>query len=134
MDSEQNVRVAIKGLKHSGNNFAAVAEGEAAVLEMMRKLTNQPHLMKAIAYYRQGEEHYFMFPWAELGNLWEFWQNNTPKTDEGYIVWIFTQLTGLAGALECLHHRARYTEENYRHGDLKPANILCFKTENVQGD
>jgi serine/threonine protein kinase len=75
-----------------------------------------------------------MFPWAELGNLGEFWKNTTPKTEPDYIIWVFTQLTGLARAIECLHHRATTTEENYRHGDLKPSNILCFKTVDGRKD
>jgi serine/threonine protein kinase len=134
LDNEGNVLVAIKELKPSGKNFAAIAEGEAVVLEMMRGLTDQPHLIKAIAYYQKGDGHYFMFPWAELGDLWEFWKNTTPKTERDYIIWAFTQLTGLARALECLHHRASTSEENYRHGDLKPLNILCFKTKGGQKD
>jgi serine/threonine protein kinase len=134
LDNEGNVLVAIKELKRSGQNFAAVAEGEAVALEMMRELSDQPHLIKAIAYYQKGDGHYFMFPWAELGNLGEFWKNTTPKTEPDYIIWIFTQLTGLARAVECLHHRTNSNEENYRHGDLKPLNILCFKTEDGRND
>jgi serine/threonine protein kinase len=132
LDDKGNVVVAIKELKRSGKDFAAIAEGEAVVLEMMRGLTDQPHLIKAIAYYQKGNGHYFVFPWAELGNLWEFWITTTPKTERDYMLWVFTQLTGLARALECLHHRASTSEENYRHGDLKPLNILCFKTKGGQ--
>jgi serine/threonine protein kinase len=134
VDSQGNRRVAIKELKRSGENFESVAEGEAAVLEKMRGFQND-HLIKAIAYYQKGREYYFMFPWAELGNLWEFWKNHTPKTERNYIIWVFTQLTGLASAVEALHHEIANTAgANCRHGDLKPANILCFKTKGGQED
>ena len=132
MDDQNNHRVAIKQLKQSGPNFKKVAADEASVLEIMRELGEEHHLIKAIAYYRKGEDlHYFIFPWAELGNLWEFWtsRNKSPETDPDYMIWALTQLTGLASALEALHHMATDTDVNCRHGDLKPLNILCFKTE-----
>lgn len=134
MDDRGNPRIAIKELKRSGENFENVAEGEASVLEIMRGFQNE-HLIRAIAYYRKGDEHYFMFPWAEMGNLCEFWKQNTPKTEPRYIIWVLTQLTGLAHAIEILHHEVRHqSEANCRHGDLKPANILCFKTKGGQQD
>jgi serine/threonine protein kinase len=137
LDDEGNPRVAIKELRWSGQNFAAVAEGEATVLEMMREVKDQIHLIKAIAYYQKGDNHYFMFPWAELGNLWEFMLEHHPdKTDPGYIIWFFTQLYGLAGALQGLHYMAtnQGSSRNCRHGDLKPTNILCFKTRDSPKD
>jgi serine/threonine protein kinase len=132
VDDQNNHRVAIKQLKQSGPNFKKVVADEASVLEIMRELGEEHHLIKAIAYYRKGEDlHYFIFPWAELGNLWEFWtsRNKSPETDPDYMIWALTQLTGLASALEALHHMATDTDVNCRHGDLKPLNILCFKTE-----
>lgn len=94
---------------------------EADVLEMMRGLPSK-HLIKTIAYYQHGDHHYFMFPWAEHGNLWEFWMKGaTASLSKPYIIWVFKQLKGLAVALEQLHGKS-----NCRHGDLKPENILCF--------
>lgn len=40
--------------------------------------------------------------------------------------WFFTQLVGLASAIENLHHPKQNPQESCRHGDLKPENILCF--------
>ncbi|CZR58814.1 uncharacterized protein PAC_08706 [Phialocephala subalpina] len=133
MDDQGNPRVAIKQLKHSGGDFKNVAEGEASVLEIMRTFQNE-HLIKAIAYYKKDGKHYFMFPWAEMGNLSEFWKENTPKTEPYYIAWMLTQLSGLASAIQEMHHMAAESESNCRHGDLKPANILCFRTQNGRGD
>ncbi|KAH7156589.1 hypothetical protein EDB81DRAFT_928634 [Dactylonectria macrodidyma] len=125
LDTNGNPRVALKTLKNTDKNFA---EQEAAVLETMRGLKSE-HLIKAIAYYKQGKSHCFMFPWAEQGNLWEFWMNkqNTPNTSRSCLTWVFTQLTGLALAIEELHTPTQ-SRGGCRHGDLKPENILCFQS------
>lgn len=94
-----------------------------------------PHLIWAIAYFTLGDKRYIMSPWAEFGNLREFWdqdkidascRNLTPRIFK----WAFTQLVGLAGAINSLHDDP-VTKGSWRHGDLKPENILCFK--NVGG-
>jgi serine/threonine protein kinase len=85
------------------------------------------HLVKAIAYLYNDTrtEHTFIFPWAEYGNLWEFWnhQKIVPE-DREYFVNVFKQLTCLACAID------EISNEGLRHGDLKPENIVCFKTDN----
>jgi len=135
LDNQGNPRVAIKQLQQQGDDLESVAQGEADVLNLMRNLKHK-HLIEAIAYYRQGERHYFMFPWAEEGNLWDVWKKKTPSTDRTFIIWVFTQLIGLTGAIEKLHHGdgKLMLNSNCRHGDLKPANILCFKTKDGQED
>ncbi|RSL49704.1 hypothetical protein CEP54_012298 [Fusarium duplospermum] len=121
-DNPGNPRVAVKELLSSE---PGPAEQEASVLEMVRGLPSD-HMIKAIAYYQHGEKHYFMFPWAEHGNLWEFWTTGSgARLDKPYIIWVFRQLTGLADAIEKLHDRSQ--SRSCRHGDLKPENILCFR-------
>lgn len=93
------------------------------MLELIKRFRSD-HLIKAIAYYRHDEYHYFMFPWAEYGNLWEFWDNQA-SLEKPYLVWVFQQLHGLAAAIEELHGQT--DSMNCRHGDLKPENILCFR-------
>ncbi|KAH7155791.1 hypothetical protein B0J13DRAFT_521913 [Dactylonectria estremocensis] len=131
LDGDENPRVALKMLK---NPDRKIAEQEATVLEMMRGLKSE-HLIKAIAYYQQENDHYFMFPWAQQGNLWEFWTNKqyTPSTDRRFLTWAFTQLTGLAFAIEELHTQTQ-SQGGCRHGDLKPENILCFQSRVHRGD
>jgi serine/threonine protein kinase len=56
-----------------------------------------------------------IFPWADGGNLKEYWKTLADKErtpDLG--VWALRQMLGLSEALAALHIR------NCRHGDLKP--------------
>jgi serine/threonine protein kinase len=63
-----------------------------------------------------------MFPWANGGDLQEFWEyeDSRERTPE-LILWSFQQMLGLASALKALHLA------NYCHGDLKPEHILHFR-------
>ncbi|KAL2689170.1 hypothetical protein Neosp_003222 [[Neocosmospora] mangrovei] len=124
-DESGNPRVAVKRLLSVDQD---PADREAKVLEMMRGLQSD-HMIKAIAYYVYDGKHHFMFPWAEHGNLWEFWtKGQRPSLERPYIISVFTQLRGLADALEQLHDK-----KICRHGDLKPENILCFSQDNNDG-
>ncbi|CAI0642010.1 unnamed protein product [Colletotrichum noveboracense] len=128
-DKEGHPLVAIKSLKdlnRSNIDFQRAADTEAEVLQMIRDLRH-PHLIRAIAYYTRGNKHFLVFPWAAGGNLRDFWQKDPPqKLDADFLAWAFTQLSGLASAMEKLHS----SERNCRHGDLKPENILCFENIN----
>lgn len=124
-DESGNPRVAVKKLLSSDQD---PADREAKVLEMMRGLQTD-HMIKAIAYYIYDDKHHFIFPWAEHGNLWEFWtKGQGPSLERPYIIWVFRQLRGLADAIEQLHEK-----KICRHGDLKPENILCFSQDNNDG-
>jgi serine/threonine protein kinase len=90
---------------------------------MIRNL-NHPHLIRSFAYYKKGKSHFLIFPWADHGNLREFWKKSPPGLDQQYLKWVFKQFRGLAGAIERLHHSQE--DKATRHGDLKPENILCF--------
>jgi serine/threonine protein kinase len=132
----------------------SVADREANGLELMRD-AHCDHLITATAYYQHKGGHFFIFPLAEQGNLWEFWtkKENIPIHDRPYLTWVFAQLTGLAQGIEKLHHPSSsqtrsnksgskskenndhsYSSDNScRHGDLKPENILCFKAKQKCG-
>ncbi|KAI8952093.1 hypothetical protein F4801DRAFT_589163 [Xylaria longipes] len=122
LDDDKNFCVAVKKLIHSNEEEA---DKEAIALEDIRKSSNV-HLIKAIAYIRTEPkiEYSFVFPWAEHGNLWDFWvrQEGVP-TDREYFIRVFRQLTCLACAINEL------SDKGLRHGDLKPENIVCFKTD-----
>ncbi|KAF9873488.1 heterokaryon incompatibility protein [Colletotrichum karsti] len=93
---------------------------EADNLEKLRNYKSN-HLIKPIAAYQHNEDRCLLFPWAQGGNLAEYWSRNSGNSlTRNQLAWIFGQLTGLFEALEELH------ANNCRHGDLKPENILLF--------
>jgi serine/threonine protein kinase len=90
------------------------------------------HLIKAIGYYTLGDKRYIMSPWAGLGNLREFWEEDRTNPSRRILThrllgWMFTQLCGLTNAVRNLHSDPG-TKDSWRHGDLKPENILCFES------
>jgi serine/threonine protein kinase len=107
----------------SHEEFEAIVQTEVSALERMRNI-NHPHLIQAIAYYKKGSKHCVIFPWAQRGNLRDFWKKPPPKLSPQYLKWAFNQFLGIAGAIERLHHSDK--DQAIRHGDLKPENILCF--------
>ncbi|KAK1965417.1 kinase domain-containing protein [Colletotrichum sublineola] len=137
LDNDGNPHVAVKKLLARGTaeKFQEVVENEASVLGRFQDY-NHPHFIRAIARYTQENHHYFIFPWAQGGNLREFWKHqpslssasrNFSPDDWGvYIRWFFDQLVGLADAIEKLHYPPNEFGVSCRHGDLKPENILCF--------
>lgn len=53
----------------------------------------------------------------------DFWRENEPRLTTTLVKDVIHQLHGLADALEKIH------QSNYRHGDMKPENILRMRTE-----
>jgi serine/threonine protein kinase len=117
--------IAMKELKKhsqfSEQEFKDAAKSEADVLKMMKQLNHQ-HFIQIIAYYEIDDGRYFLFPWAKYGNLRDYWRNQNPSLSQSDLEWFFSQLVGLAEAIQKLHD-----EGGCRHGDIKPQNILCFE-------
>lgn len=109
-----------------------VFEREAKALSEISDLQHD-HIIERVSAITRGEKHYFMFQWADGGNLREFWQTNpTTELTPGRVRDILIQLRGLTDALAALHfYRGN---GNYRHGDLKPENILRFKNPKFMND
>ncbi len=85
-----------------------------------------PHLIAVKAIIRNGGECYFMFPWADGGNLQESYrENRRPRLDPVFIKEIFQQLSRLADAIDAMHNLGD-SEGSFRLGDLKLENILRF--------
>jgi serine/threonine protein kinase len=101
---------------------------EARTLEKLNKLDHD-HLIKCIATYQQHGKYCFMFPWANGGNLRQFWvrEDHIPR-ELDLLIWVLQQMHGLAHGIMTLHQFNN--RENCRHGDLKPENILRFMSDN----
>ncbi|KAF4778688.1 serine/threonine protein kinase [Colletotrichum scovillei] len=76
------------------------------------------HLIRYLFFCKRDKSYFIAFPWAEGGNLQEFWMLHTSNKE--YMLWSLQQMLGISGALRKLH------DINFRHGDLKPGNILHF--------
>ncbi|KAF6818651.1 heterokaryon incompatibility protein [Colletotrichum plurivorum] len=114
-----SVAIALKKAKED-RELLEYFDKEAENLQNLRSYKSN-HLIKPIAAYQQGEDRCLLFPWAEGGNLAQYWSRKPgPSLPDNERKWVFGQLTGLFGALDELH------ESNCRHGDLKPENILLF--------
>lgn len=117
------MRVALKSIRPDKGHYFPQ---EAGILETIQRISNN-HLIMPIAAYRFHNETSgcFLFPWAEGGNLKQFWARNSSSpliNHTGLIAWMLKQSHGLCHALSDLH------SQDCRHGDLKPENILLFKT------
>jgi len=97
---------------------------EATTLAKLSRL-HHPHLIRCIATYRQGGMYCSLFPWADGGNLRQFWalENAVPR-NANLITWAVKQMNCIASGIVALHNFS--LQENCRHGDLKPQNILRF--------
>lgn len=127
---------------------------EATALSKIREVKHE-NLIQCIAAITRGEKYYFLFPWADGGNLLEFWKSVPKPSLTRKFVWkTLRQMSGLAEALDKMHsyqgeaassQRRNSGDANekmnvdaigsatsgsggIRHGDLKPENILRFSS------
>lgn len=99
-------------------------QSEVDTLDEISGLSH-PNLIQRIAAITRGRQRYLMFLWADGGNLRDFWSNRPkPEMTAKLVKDIIEQLRGMAEALQKLHtYKGGY---HYRHGDIKPENILNF--------
>jgi serine/threonine protein kinase len=93
---------------------------------------HHPNIIEFIAAVTRGNsKSYLLFRWADGGNLREFWQSNKkPQLSVSLVRDVVMQLRGLADALDKLHGYGG-GQGSYRHGDIKPENILRVRTKSV---
>jgi serine/threonine protein kinase len=103
-------------------------ENERAALEAILDFRHD-HLIQVIASIKKGHNYYFLFPWADGGNLRELWKvRGSDPRSEALVRWCLEQMKGIANGLRKLHRPSQQPKahENWRHGDLRPENIVFF--------
>ena len=139
-------------MKRLDPTLASVAlyQQEFIALKHVKEQFKSNHIIDFYAGVIVGNEMMFLMPWADGGSILDLWaQNPTPQLCSSLVRDVVAQLAGLAEALEQMHRLN--TEENpslqrastgdfnprdgrrpqrssTRHSDLKPDNILRFRT------
>jgi serine/threonine protein kinase len=109
-----DLQVAVKEFHHKPD-FTK----ENDLLQQIKALQHR-HIIRHFASIDKGKKGYIIFPWANGGNLQEFWGASKQEISRERAFWAMQQMLGLATALHLLHKHF-----GCRHGDLKPGNILC---------
>ncbi|KAI9656046.1 MAG: hypothetical protein M1821_005107 [Bathelium mastoideum] len=109
-----------------------VAQNWVSEVKVMAKMNelNHKNIVRFITAFRRGIG-------ADGGNLRNLWEATPkPQLTASTIQEVIKQLLGLAEALKAVHFLTSggvYTGVSYRHGDLKPANILWFTDKGKLG-
>lgn len=100
---------------------------------------NLSHVVGVKAMFTKASIFYLMLPWADGGNLMDFWKRHDSYQKRRSIAGqsirgILWQLREISQSLEFLHDFKRNGKASYRHGDLKPENILVFWANETKED
>lgn len=153
LDTQESGRssFAIKQLNsHSKHAFLCEFEALRALLPL-----KHPHLINLLGSFEYCGRYHLMFPVAS-GSLRSLLIQYDPRRDRSLIRWMLRQLSGIADGLHHFHtlpvkrdivhvplpgqgssislavqEEEVHTMISY-HGDIKPANILWFKSEGVE--
>ncbi|KAK8024695.1 hypothetical protein PG990_002518 [Apiospora arundinis] len=122
----------VVAVKRFRDDLARYFHRERLVLETVSRMEPHPHLVKAIAAFERGKDRCVLFPWADGGNLSDFWQESdavlrNAESRALLVSWSLEQMAGIADGLHALHAAGG------RHGDLKPENLLHFKDGDARG-
>lgn len=105
-------------------------------VEMLQRFdsTKHPRIVKILATFTRCEENFLVFPWA-THNLNMYWRTASDTGNVELVRWICCQAWLLVEDISRIHdvpedpeipeHKRLYG----RHGDLKPANILWYRSQ-----
>lgn len=104
----------------------------ASEVEMLKRFNGHvhPNFVTLLATFTYQDRNHLIFPWAEC-DLYSYWEHNGAPSTSGDFLWLSEQILGLATALNLIHNPSLKdvsTGEYGRHGDVKPENILWFKS------
>ena len=116
---------ALKTVISSGDHDGGTIQEFLREVEVMNRFNGHrnPHFITILAAFTHKGSNYILLPFAE-SNLREYWRTHTAplgspdKVEIGEVRWLSEQILGIATALSIMH------EERYRHGDIKPENIV----------
>lgn len=126
---------AVKTLKDSDD---AKFRKEVESLKKFNGLVHD-HLVTLLGTFTHKKQFSLIFPSAEcdIENYWHY-RNPTPNLDDiEFVRWVSRQCRGIMEAVDAIHnprHPITLSEEDQetllygRHGDIKPENILWFKS------
>jgi serine/threonine protein kinase len=128
----QDAKIAIKqfvtapDVEGSQKDIDIVWEKEVGTYDTISKFSH-PNIVQYIGKITRGPQRFLLFPWADGGNLWDFWKRNSKvKMTGDWVRSIVRQLRGIADAIKKMHAIGDNEPNHHRHGDLKPENILHF--------
>ncbi|KAH6693018.1 kinase domain-containing protein [Verticillium dahliae] len=127
--------VAVKKLRGGREDKFRQAQREADQLRLFDGQLH-PHLVTLLATYEIEGEYFFLFPFAEydLQDLWDKEAQPKDMQDAATVRWLSRQICGLVGAMAQIHEPRKIAPGKYgRHGDIKPDNILCYRTHRSYG-
>jgi serine/threonine protein kinase len=120
------IAVALKTAKQK-DEVTRFADKEKTNLEGAARF-NSRYIVKSIASFKRRDKHCLLFPWANGGHLGKYWsEHGTGPLEREDVTWLLEQVRGICSGLIELH------AINWRHGDLKPDNILWFRGSNDRG-
>jgi serine/threonine protein kinase len=124
----------VKMLHDRDFNDKRTFENEAKQLRRFGGLVHD-HLVTLLATYILNKRFCFIFPYAEY-NLEHYWESKepNPRMDAVTVRWVSKQCAGIMAAIHTMHepkHLRNLDVPRFcRHGDIKPDNILWFRSPN----
>ncbi|RYP31302.1 hypothetical protein DL767_005815 [Monosporascus sp. MG133] len=114
-------------------------------VEANQRAPRHERIVPLLAAFKHRRKFYLVFPWADGGNLQEIWKKHS--TFEGgdanakfatwySTEWLLKECCGIAEGLATTHGPSDVSSPSGKiepsaqlHADIKPENILCFKTK-----